>query len=85
MWFFSLIATKGIHIELSNTDIQDSSPKIFKSNLLTTYISKLGQLVNGMKSKPNYVFKLWVECLEQFFLFKTGKKIQTTLLTAEKD
>lgn len=38
-----------------------------------------------MKSKPNYVFKLWVECLEQFFLFKTAEKHKTILLTAEKD
>lgn len=78
------MATKWIYIELSNTGIQDSSSKILKSNLLSTYISKSDQLVNGMKSKLNYVFKLWVECLEQFFLFKTAEKNQTTLLTAEK-
>lgn len=32
--------------------------------------------MNGMKSKPNYVFKLWVECLEQFFLFETKLGVQ---------
>lgn len=47
-------------------------------------MSDLDQLVNGMKSKPNYEFKLWDECLKQFFLFKKAEKYKTTFLTAEK-
>ena len=47
-------------------------------------MGKLDQFVKGMKSEPNYEFKLSDEYLEQFFPFKTAKKCKTTLLTAGK-